>query len=169
MVVDSFQFLPRLIATYYQSIDLPPAAPIPWTPLARPVRVSKFGLVTTAGLYLRDVQPPFDLERERWEPTWGDPTYRSIPLHAAREDLDISHLHFNSDGVLADFNIVLPLARMRELATAGEIRGVADTSFSFMGYQGYPPDTSAWRERYGPEVARSFLDQEIDCVLLTPA
>jgi hypothetical protein len=38
-----------------------------------------------------------------------------------------------------------------------------------MGYQGYPPDTNAWRNIYGAEVAKNFLDEGTNCVLLTPS
>jgi hypothetical protein len=38
-----------------------------------------------------------------------------------------------------------------------------------MGYQGFPPDATAWRETYGPEVAEKFKAEGVDCVLLTPA
>jgi hypothetical protein len=38
-----------------------------------------------------------------------------------------------------------------------------------MGYQGFPPDTTAWRSRYGPEVAARLEAEDVDCVLLAPA
>ena len=59
MIVDSFKFLPRLIATFYQMTEREPQQPIPWTPLAKPLAACKFGLVTSAGLYLKGVQRPF--------------------------------------------------------------------------------------------------------------
>jgi len=34
---------------------------------------------------------------------------------------------------------------------------------------GYQPNTSEWRERYGPEVAGLLKDEAVDAVLLTPA
>ena len=33
MTIDSFKFLPRLIATYYRMTDCTPDLPIPWTPV----------------------------------------------------------------------------------------------------------------------------------------
>lgn len=169
MPVDSFKFLPRLIATFYQMMDREPALPIPWTPLSKPLRACKFGLVTSAGLYLKSTQPPFDLAREQAEPTWGDPTFRVIPLETPQSALGVSHLHLNESAILADVNVVLPLSRFRELAAMGRIGGVAAEHYSFMGYQGFPPDTTAWTEKYGPQVAARFKQQEVDCVLLTPA
>lgn len=73
MAVDSFKFLPRILATFYQMTGQEPELPIPWAPLSRPPAGCKFGLITSGGLYQRGVEAPFDLEREREEPTWGDP------------------------------------------------------------------------------------------------
>ena len=70
--------------------------------------------------------------------------------------------------VLDDMNILLPVHRFQELATKRRIGGLAQEAYSFMGYQGYPRDTTAWRETYGPEVARKLLAERVECVLLTP-
>jgi hypothetical protein len=37
-----------------------------------------------------------------------------------------------------------------------------------MGYQGNPPNTSEWENRYGPEVAARMKEEGVDAVLLTP-
>lgn len=169
MSVDSFKYLPRLIATFYQMQDVTEERPLPWTPLNKPLADCKFGVVTSAGLYVRDAQAPFDIEREKQDPTWGDPTYRTIPSGVRQEDLGASHLHINTADLLEDANIVLPLQRLQELADAGQIGGLAQTHYSFMGYQGFPPDATAWKETYGPEVAVRFKAENVDCVLLTPA
>jgi len=168
MPVDSFKFLPRLIATFYQMLETPPQRPLPWTPLSKPLSDCTVGLVTSAGLYHAGVEPPFDTARERQEPTWGDPTYRTIPAGIRQAEIGVSHLHLNTAPLRADFNIALPIRRLRELASAGRIGGVAERHFAFMGYQGFPPDAAAWRDRYGPEVAAHFKAQGVDCVLLTP-
>ena len=169
MQVDSFKFLPRIIATYYQMSDRQPELPIPWTPLSRPVSQCKFGLVTSAGLYHRGVELPFDLEREQNQPTWGDPSFRALPADIPQDEVGASHLHLNTRDMLADVNIVLPLGRFRELADEGRIGGLARNAYSLMGFQGFPPDATAWRERTGPEVATRLLAEEVQCVLLTPA
>ena len=169
MPVDSFKYLPRLIAAVYQAADRQPELPIPWTPLSRPLAESKFGLVTSAGLYQTGIEPPFDLAREREQPTWGDPTYRAIPADIQQEQLGASHLHINTHWVLQDINVLLPVQRFRDLVAEGRIGGLARHAYSFMGYQGYPPDTTAWREIYGLQVAAKFKTDGVDCVLLTPS
>jgi D-proline reductase (dithiol) PrdB len=167
--VDSFRYLPRLIATYYRMTEMEPELPIPWTPLARPLADCTLGLVTSGGLYHRPIDSPFDLERERAEPAWGDPSYRVIPTSVQAGELGASHLHINTEPVLADVNVLLPLDRGRELAAEGRIGRLASHAFSFMGYQGFPPDTTPWRTRYGPEVATRLKNEGVDCVLLVPA
>ena len=169
MSVDSFKFLPRLIAAFYQMTERQPELPIPWTPLAHPLPDCQFGLVTSGGLYHQDVEPPFDLAREKQEPAWGDPTYRTLPTNIRQTDVGASHLHINLQDVLDDFNILLPIHRFQELPSEGRIGGLAEHAYSFMGYQGFPPDTTAWQETYGPEVAEKLKAEGVDCVLLTPA
>ena len=168
MTTDSFKFLPRMIAALYTSTDREPELPIPWTPLAKPLADCRFSLLTTGGLYVRGAQRPFNLDRERTEPTWGDPTYRAIPSSVRQEDVAVSHLHLNSDDMVQDMNIVLPIHRFQELAAAGEIGALAATHYSFMGFQGFPPDATLWQSTYGPEVAAKFKAEGVDCALLTP-
>ena len=148
--------------------DQRPELPIPWTPLAHPLAECVFGLVTSGGLYHLDVEPPFDVEREREEPRWGDPTYRTLPADIRQQEVGASHLHYNTRDVLDDVNILLPVHRFQELASERRIGGLAQQAYSFMGYQGYPRDTTAWRETYGPEVAKKLTDEGVTCVLLTP-
>ena len=169
MPVDSFKFLPRLISVVYEMTDLQPEFPIPWTPIQRPLTECTFGLITSGGLYNKRDEPPFDLEREKQEPTWGDPTYRIIPLGISQDELGVSHLHVNSQFVKEDLNVLLPIYRFQELTAQNRIGGLADHAYSFMGYQGYPPDTSYWRNTYGPQVARLLKAGDVDCVLLTPS
>ena len=167
-MVDSFKFLPRLIAAFYQMTEREPDLPIPWTKVERPLTDLTFGLVTSGGLYLRATQPPFDVEREQREPTWGDPTYRTIPATVNQTEVAVSHLHLNPAFAETDFNVVLPLSRFQELAAQGVIGGLADEAYSFMGFQGFPPDASAWQTHYGPEIAAKFQASGVDCVPLTP-
>jgi D-proline reductase (dithiol) PrdB len=167
--VDSFKFLPRLIAAYYQGLELPIRRPIPWAPLPGPIEECKFALVTSGGIYHRELNVPFDVEREREEPTWGDPSYREIPMNTRQEQVAISHLHISPGSVLEDVNVLLPIHRFGELVEQGRIGGLAEIAYSFMGYQGTPPNTTGWERKYGPEVAMKMKAEGVNCVLLTPA
>lgn len=166
MPVDSFKYLPRSIAAYYQTLVVQKADPIPWTPLSKPLNECRVAGLTTAGVYDKDSDPPFDAEREKREPMWGDPTYRRIPRDVRQDQIRASHLHLNHRDMLADVNTVLPLQRLAELESEGVIGSLAQTNYSFMGFQ---PNTTEWRERYGSEVAGLLKDEAVDAVLLAPA
>jgi len=169
MPVDSFKFLPRLIAEFYQMTDRQAEYPIPWTPISKPLNQCRIALVTSGGLYRLGVEPPFNLERERQEPTWGDPSFRTIPIDIHQSDLGVSHLHYNSQAVLEDVNVLLPIDRYKELVRAGVIGDLASEAYSFMGYQGFPPNTKSWQEIYAPQIVEKLNAQTVDCLLLTPA
>ena len=169
MPVDSYKFLPRLIAAFYEMVEVKSELPIPWTPLSRPLAEIKFGLITSGGLFHIGIEPPFDLERERSHSTWGDPTCRIIPSSIQQHEIGVSHLHINPRWVESDFNILLPINRFQELVDQGQVGALAEHHFSYMGYQGYPPDASAWREVYGPRSAERFKSEGVHCVLLTPS
>jgi D-proline reductase (dithiol) PrdB len=169
MSVDSFKFLPRLIGLVYEMTDQQPEYPIPWTPLAKPISDCKFALITSGGLYHKGVQPPFDIEREKKDPTWGDPSFRVIPSDIPQHEVGVSHLHVNPDPVMKDINVLLPFDRFYKFAEEGRIGDLAEDGYSFMGYQGYPPDPSAWKEDFAPQVIEKLKTEQVDCVLLTPS
>jgi D-proline reductase (dithiol) PrdB len=166
MPVDSFKYLPRSLRGYYESRRPVRREPVPWKPLEKPLAQAKVALVTTAGIYVQGLEPPFDAEREKREPMWGDPTFRRIPRETRQEQIGACHLHINNRDILVDVNIQLPLQRFLELEAAGRIGTLAETNYSFMGYQ---PNTTEWEEKYGPECAGLMKDEAVDAVLLTPA
>jgi D-proline reductase (dithiol) PrdB len=169
MKVDSFRFVSPLIKRYYQLSRVTKELPIPFTPLGKPLAESRLSLVTTGGLYHSGYDRPFDQERERREPAWGDPSYRVLPTDVDPGEVGVSHLHINPTDVLADVNILLPIERMKELVAEGRVGSLAAKAYSFMGYQGFPADHSGWKERYGPEVLGALHAERVDGVLLTSA
>jgi D-proline reductase (dithiol) PrdB len=169
LAVDSFKYLPRVITAFYQATDREPQEPIPWTPIDRPLEQCRFALITSGGLYQLGKDPPFDLEREAEEPTWGDPTFRVIPTDIRPDQIGVSHLHIKTVGIREDFNILLPIHRFQRLVEEGRIGGLGRKAYSFMGYQGFPPDASEWVETYVPQVVEELRKDEVDCVFLTPA
>jgi len=165
MTVDSYKWLPPSLKGFFANMQIETPAEIPWAPLAKPLSEARIALVTTAGINVRGIEPPFDYEREQTNPGWGDPTYRVLPRDLRQEQVQSGHLHINNDDIDADFNVAFPISRMLELEAAGVIGSLAPTNYSFMGYQ---PDTTEWRERYAPEVAQRMKDERVDGVLLTP-
>ncbi len=165
MSVDSFKFLPGSIAAYYRNLPVQREEPIPFTPLAKPLGQCRFALVTTAGIHEKGKEPPFDSEREKREPMWGDPTFRRIPRDIKQGEIGACHLHTNNRDILVDMNIALPVQRFLELESEGVIGSLAATSYSFMGFQ---MNTTEWRERYAPEAAALMKEEGVDAVFLTP-
>ena len=130
----------------------------PWTPLAKPLSQCRVALVTTAGMHIRG-DHPF---------TGGDQSYRAIPASTPARDIVLSHtsIGFDRSGVLRDLNLVLPVDRLRELAEAGEIGGLAPAWYSFLGAQRKYDGLTG---HSGPEVGRRLNEEGADAVLLTGA
>ena len=172
MPVDSDRWLPRSLAAWLHRVWEVPheTSTTPFTRVSSPLSQVRIALLTTGGLYLKGKQQPFDTERERRDPDWGDPTYRVIPRDAKLSDIGVAHLHYNPADIEEDFNILLPIHRFLEMEAAGEIGSLAPSSYSTMGYQGHPrPDWTLWQEQYGPEMVDRMKSEGVEAVLLTPA
>jgi D-proline reductase (dithiol) PrdB len=165
MRVDSFRFLPRSFRPLYEHVDAPEGE-MPWTPFAPRLAAATIALLTSAGLHLEGAQPGFDLERERREPTWGDPSWRSIPAGVTSAALGMCHLHVNATDVLADHNIALPTDRLAELVAEGMVGAVAPEHVSVMGYQERSLD--GWRSTTLPEAVDMLRGEAADGVVLAP-
>jgi D-proline reductase (dithiol) PrdB len=163
--IDGYKFLPKSMipefkAFPYQAEEVIQAAP------AAPLTRARVSLLTSGGLYVKDRQPSFDLERERREPFWGDPTYRVVPRDVSRDEIAVAHLHLNPDDIVADFNVALPLEVFAEFEREGKIGSLAHDNYSFMGYQGH--STAAWRDIYGPELAQRLRADGVNLLILAP-
>ena len=124
---------------------------------------ASIALLSSAGLYVAATQEPFDLDRERNEPTWGDPSHRVIPNDA--DVLDMAHLHVNDADVRSDRNVALPLDVLAELVAQGIVGASSPNHVSVMGYQG---DLTDWRTRTAPEIVALLEAQGTDGVVLAP-
>ncbi len=166
-VVDGFRFMPPSLGAWIGASI--PAEPfdghIPWTPLQKPLSETTFALMTSAGISMK-TDPPFDVEREKREPEWGDPTSRKIPATAGQADIDVNHLHVNTDYIKQDINVILPIGRFKEFEKEGIIGRLADTSYSFYGYQ--PPYPRELIAETAPAVAADMKKEGVAAVLLTP-
>lgn len=166
MPVDSYRYLPRSMRAMYENVaplDEPPV----FAPLRKPLRQCRVALLTSAGVYLKDSQPPFDVERERQEPTWGDPTFRVIPADVRQDQVGATHLHINTADILEDVNVVLPIRAFRRLEAQGVIGELADEHYSFMGYQ--ERSLASWRTLQGSQLAAHLKERAVDVLLLAPA
>jgi D-proline reductase (dithiol) PrdB len=142
----------------------PPATEIPWTPIRKPLTEATVALVTTAAVALK-TDRPFDQEGERRNPWWGDPTCRVLPRDATERDVALYHLHIDTSYAERDLNCVLPLQRLVDLETSGEIGRSAPSHYSFMGYL---LDTRELIEAHLPAVIRQMQAESVDVALLVP-
>lgn len=166
MPVDSYKYLPRSMKAMYEATPFIDEEPV-WAELTKPLHRCRVALMTSAGVYLKDSQEPFDMERERREPTWGDPSYRIIPANVRQEQIGCAHLHINDADILEDVNVVLPIRAFQQLATEGAIGELADEHYSFMGYQ--DRRLLDWRSTQGSELAARLKERAVDVLLLAPA
>jgi D-proline reductase (dithiol) PrdB len=138
---------------------------IPFTPLTKPLRECTIALISTAGIARNDDQP-FDKERERRNPWWGDPSFRVIPLGTTEQDVRLYHLHIDPRFGQADLDVVLPMRRLTELAHEGIVGQPASTHYSLMGYI---LDPTVLVEETAPALAGRMHADDVDAVALVPA
>jgi hypothetical protein len=138
---------------------------IPWTVLSKPLSESNISLVSTAGVALRDDEP-FDQERERSNPWWGDPTHRIIPLGSTERDVHLYHMHIDKRHGESDLNVVLPMQRLEELASRGIVGKAASRHYSIMGYQ---LDSEILQHETAPKMLDDMKEQGVDGAVLIPA
>jgi D-proline reductase (dithiol) PrdB len=165
-LVDGFLFLPPALRAWI-SKDIPSqpfSGKIPWTPLEKSISETTFTLMTSAGISMKS-DPPFDMEGEKAQPTWGDPSYRQIPKTATENDIEVNHLHVNTAYIKQDLNVMLPLARFQEFEQEGFIGKLAPTCYSYYGYQ---MDPTVLLTETMPQVAEKMRQESVEAVLLTP-
>lgn len=164
--VNGFKFLPPKLTAWIKTfIPDEYSGDIPFQPLQKPLNEARVALVTSAGISVKP-DSPFDMEREKKDPTQGDPSSRMIPHTVAANDFEVSHLHINSRPILEDINVILPVNRMADLAEEGVIGDLAPTAYSFYGFQWYRRDFL--KVGIAPMIDQ-MKAESVDAVLLTPA
>ncbi len=167
MKVDDYKYLPRMFRSLYENEPAVEEGRV-WAQFDKRLSRARVALLSSAGLYVCS-QSPFDIERERREPTWGDASHRLIPRATGPSELAMSHLHVRNDEVLADPNIALPLASLADLVESGFVGGATAEHVSVMGYQGWHDNAlDRWQEETAPAIARALEEQDADGVVLAP-
>jgi hypothetical protein len=87
VTVDSYAFLPRALRTMFEAAPRFEHEPVR-TDFAKPLTEARIGLLSSAGIFVQGEQDGFDIERERQEPTWGDPTLRPIRANVSQAEID---------------------------------------------------------------------------------
>ena len=166
-MVDGFRFLPPGLKAWMKTFipDEDFKGTIPWTPMSKPLNQTTLALVTSAGISLK-TDPPFDMEREKKDPLWGDRSFRVIPRGTTEKEIDVNHLHINTNLVKQDINVILPLARMAEFEKEKIIGRLAPTAYSFYGFQWQ--NTDFLSEAIEP-ISKRMKKEGVEAVFLTPA
>jgi hypothetical protein len=138
-----------------------------WAPFGKRLAESRIALLTSAGIYVKGKQASFDLEGERTQPEWGDPTWRAILASSSPADLAVAHLHINDEDLLADPEIALPAHLLEQLANEGVIGGAVSSHVAVMGFQ--DRRLKEWRHATAPEIVEHLRDQATDGLILAPA
>ena len=162
VAVQLFRRLPWLGEAWARRRQVIEADSVPWTPMRKPVRDAVVALVTTAGVHRRG-DPPFDMT----DPD-GDPSFRVVPVDTPRAEVTITHKYYDHSAADRDLNVVLPVDRLRELAAAGQVGGVAPRMYSFMGHVD-GAHVRTLMETTAPEVAGRLRADGAEAVVLTPA
>jgi hypothetical protein len=141
----------------WQRID-----PVPWAEPGRPLSDSRVGLVVNACMTMPD-QPPFDAEQPD-----NDPSIRIVPSETDPRMLvnTFPGQGFDHAGPFADPNLLIPLDRLREMHDRGEIGGLTPRTVSLCGHL---PKPKALIEETAPEIARMFVEDGAEVVIVVPA
>jgi D-proline reductase (dithiol) PrdB len=168
LIVDSYKYLPRTFRPFYEGRGPFPSEEAPvWAPFEKRLAESRIALLTSAGIYLKQSQRAFDLDREQTNPEWGDPTWRAIPATARPEEIAVAHLHINDEDILADPEIALPMRLLKQLAGEGVVGGAVANHVAVMGYQ--DRRLTDWRATTAPQIAAHLREQGADALILAPA
>ena len=146
--------MPPTLAKHMEILPLPAFESTPAV-AGKALNARKVALISTAGLSMRG-EAPFAM---------GGADYRVIPGDAGQGDIVMSHISVNYDrtGYQRDWNVVLPLDRLREMAADGAIGAVAEHHYSFMG-----ATDPAQMEPAVRDIAGFMKGEGVDAVVLLP-
>ena len=122
---------------------------------------SRLALISSAGGYLRDSQPPFDGPNPL-----GDYSIRRFPVTTPFSDIAYEHTHYDHTAVNTDPQVLLPLLHLAEMVEQGAIGELSPSVISFMGYQ---PDVPQVLAQTIPAILEAAKAEQIDAALLVPS
>ncbi|MFN2452619.1 MAG: glycine/sarcosine/betaine reductase selenoprotein B family protein [Pyrinomonadaceae bacterium] len=131
----------------------------PFTAWTKNLETARLGILTTAGYYVKDQQPRFTAKNIE-----GDASFRVLPDDVKASDLEIAHDHFPHAAALADWNTVLPLDHLREMAQQGRIKSVGP----IFSISGYCTDARELYLKSAKKIAEAAHEAACDAVLLVP-
>ena len=144
-----------LVKGMQSEIFVPITPPMVWTPVTKELKDMTVALATAAGVHHKE-QVRFNLA--------GDFTWRKVLNEWPSNELMVSHGGYDNGDVNKDINCMFPVDRLNELAAEGFIKAVAKTHAGFMGGGG---NQEKFKNETGPEIAKMFIEDGVDAVILT--
>ena len=164
-MVDSYRFLDGVAKRVMRHwAGFRAATRTPWTPLAKPLSQCTIALVSSAALALHN-DHPFDLQIERRDPWFSDPSYRVLPRNTRTGEVEICHLHINPAFAKQDLDCVMPLERLADLVALGEVGDSAPSHYSYVGYTLRP---ERLLHETAPSIVERMRQERVDAVVLVP-
>lgn len=150
---------------YYGAMGNPPYR---WTvnetaplhQLAKPLSECRVSLLTSGGVS-QCAMPAFDPDAR------NDHRLDAIGRDAEAGDFQIHDSYYDHGDAEADINCIFPLERLREMATSGEIGGLADHFWS--GFMGRIYNRSKIMEESGPAFAQALEADRVDILVAAPS
>ncbi len=133
---------------------------VPLAPLKNPLSECRVCFVSTSG-----VQPKTSLPFDTVHPV-GDYTFRQVPSDSKPEDLEIHQLKYPTFGAREDLNVIFPIERLQELVQAGDIGGLTDNFYTFIGYN---MDPQRLQDTLARNLAAAIAKEKPDAVIAAPA
>ncbi len=131
-------------------------SPPPFVLLEKPLAECRVGLIASGGIYAAG-QVAFHHA--------DDVSYRVVATDTPTERLRATHFAYDLTDARSDPNVVFPIDVLRGLVEEGEIGGLADAFYTFMGgiYS-----ARKVRDVLAPELTRRVVEDQVDLVLLVP-
>ncbi len=145
----------------------------PFTPLSKPLSASRLALLTSSGHFVHGDDPePFGVKNMTQEEAVrrigdflkAEPQLSTIPLDTPRPMLRVRHGGYDIRGAQADPNVVLPLDRLREMASEGYIGELAPEVYSFVGAAAQ----TLLLKKSAPQWAAWLKERKVEAVLMVP-
>jgi len=145
----------------------------PFTSMSKLASEAKIGLLTTSGHFVEGDDPkPFGVEDMSQAEAQSriseflktEPILFEIPVDIVREKLRVRHGGYDIRAAQSDYNTILPIDRMIELETEGELGQVLENAYSFVGATAQKQLIS----ESGPQWAEMLKAQGVDGMILVP-
>ena len=133
---------------------------VPLARLRKPLSECRLVFVSTSG-----VQPKGSMPFDTVHPV-GDYSFRRVPSASRVDDLEIHQLKYPTASANRDLNVIFPIERLRELADAGVIGGLAENIYTFIGYN---MDPERLERTLAEDIATAISEEGADIALAAPA